>query len=137
MAVELSKVDDRIESREDLDSSSLAYYGVSWGGVMGTILPAVEDRIQINLLYVAGLLFQQALPEVDQIHYVSRVTQPTLMVNGEYDFFVPVDTSQKPLFDLLGTPESEKRYVVYPGSHSVPRTELMREVLEWLDIYAD
>jgi len=132
-AKDLARSIDYPESREDLDTSRLAYYGVSWGGVMGTILPAVEPRIKINVLYVAGLLFQRALPEVDQIHYVGRVTAPTLMINGEFDFFFPVETSQKPLYDLLGAEEENKRYVVYPGSHSVPRTELIREVLQWLD----
>ena len=63
------------------------------------------------------------------------MTAPTLMINGEFDFFFPVETSQKPLHDLLGVEEEDKRYVVYPGSHSVPRTELIREVLQWLDRY--
>jgi pimeloyl-ACP methyl ester carboxylesterase len=132
---DLARSIDYLESREDLTTEQLVYYGVSWGGVMGTILPAVEDRIRVNLLYVAGLLFQRALPEVDQINYVSRVRQPTLMINGEFDFFFPVETSQKPLHDLLGTPEEHKRYVVYPGSHAVPRAELVRELLDWLDRY--
>jgi hypothetical protein len=130
---DLARSIDYLESRDDMDTSSLAFYGASWGGVMGTILPAIEPRIKVNLLYIAGLLFQRALPEVDQINYVGQVRQPTLMVNGEFDFFFPLETSQKPLFELLGAPEDRKRYVVYPGSHSVPRGELVRELLEWLD----
>ena len=132
---DLARSIDYMESREDLDTSSLAYYGTSWGGVTGTILPAVETRIRIVMLYVAGILFQRALPEADQINFVGRVRQPTLMVNGEFDFFFPVATSQKPLYDLLGAPEEHKRYVVFPGSHSVPRTELVRELISWLDRY--
>jgi len=57
------------------------------------------------------------------------------MINGELDLFFPVETSQKPLYELLGASEDHKRYVVYPGSHSVPRTDLVRELLEWLDRY--
>jgi len=136
-AKDLARSIDYLESREEMDTSQLAFYGVSWGGVMGTILPAIETRIQINLLYVAGMLFQRALPEVDQINYVGRVRQPTLMINGEFDFFFPVETSQKPLYELLGTPTGDKKYVVYPGSHSVPRVELVRELLDWLDQYQD
>ncbi len=132
---DLARSIDYMETRDDLDTGRLAFFGASWGGVMGTILPAVEPRIQVNLLYVAGLLFQRALPEADQINYVGRVRQPTLMINGEFDFFFPVETAQKPLYDLLGTPQADKKYVVYPGSHAVPRTELVRELLEWLDRY--
>jgi hypothetical protein len=57
------------------------------------------------------------------------------MLNGEFDFFFPVETSQKPMFDRLGTPAEDKRYVVYPGAHSLPRTEVMTELLAWLDRY--
>ena len=74
-------------------------------------------------------------PEVDQINYVSRVTQPTLMLNGEYDFFFPVETSQKPMYELLGTPPEDKEYKIYPGAHSVPRIERTKELLAWLDRY--
>jgi hypothetical protein len=59
------------------------------------------------------------------------------MINGEFDFFFPVATSQKPLYDLLGAPEEHKKYVVYRGGHSVPQVELIREQLAWLDRYQD
>lgn len=39
------------------------------------------------------------------------------------------------MFDLLGTPEEHKKRLVYPGGHSVPRTEMIRESLAWLDEY--
>ena len=92
-------------------------------------------RFVCNVLLVAGLLFQRCLPEVDPIHYVSRVTQPTLMLNGEFDFFFPVETAQKPMFERLGTLAEHKRYLVYPGAHTVPRTELAAHMLGWLDKY--
>jgi formylglycine-generating enzyme required for sulfatase activity/dienelactone hydrolase len=132
---DLARSIDYLESREDMDTDRLAYIGYSWGGAMGTIMPAVEPRIKVNVLVVAGLLFQRALPEVDQVTYVSRVTQPTIMINGEYDFFFPVETSQKPLYDLLGAPEEHKKYVVFAGSHSISRSEMLREVFDWLDQY--
>ena len=134
-AKDLSRSIDYLETRDDIDSQRLAYYGLSWGGALGGIMPAVEPRLRCNVLYVAGMLFQPALPEVDQINYVPRVTQPTLMLNGEYDFFFPVETAQKPMFELLGTPPEHKQYKVYPGAHSVPRTELLKETVAWLDRY--
>lgn len=132
---DLSRSIDYLETRDDLSTENLVYAGYSWGGAMGTILPAIEPRIRVNVLVVAGFCFQRAMPEADQLTYVPRVTQPTVMINGEFDFFFPIETSQKPLYDLLGTPEADKKYVVFPGSHSIPRAGMIRETLEWLDRY--
>ena len=132
---DLSRSIDYLETRKDIDSRRIAYYGLSWGGALGAILPAVEPRIKANVLYVAGMTFQPALPEADQINYVTRVRQPTLILNGELDFFFPPETSQRPLFELLGTPPAHKKRLVFPGGHSVPRTEMIKESLLWLDRY--
>ena len=134
-AKDLSRSIDYLETRKDIDSSRIAYYGLSWGAALGAILPAVEPRIKANVLYVAGLYLQRALPEADQINYVTRVKQPTLILNGEFDFFFPAETSQRALFELLGTPRENKKRLVFPGGHSVPRTEMIRESLLWLDRY--
>jgi dienelactone hydrolase len=132
---DLSRSIDYLETRPDIDVSRLAYYGTSWGGALGAILPAVEKRIKVNVLYVAGLSFQRSLPEVEAVNYVGRVKQPTLILNGELDFYFPLETSQRPLFDLLGTPAKHKKRLVFPGGHSVPRTDTIRESLDWLDLY--
>ena len=57
------------------------------------------------------------------------------MLNGRHDYFFPVETSQKPFFEYLGTPPADKRWVVYPEAHTVPRAESMREIMAWLDHY--
>ena len=132
---DLARSIDYLETRKDLDTGRLAYYGLSWGAALGAILPAVEPRIKANILYVAGLQFQRALPEADAINYVTRVKQPTLILNGELDFFFPAETSQRPLFEMLGTPAAHKKRLVFPGGHSVPRTEMIKESLLWLDRY--
>jgi formylglycine-generating enzyme required for sulfatase activity/dienelactone hydrolase len=132
---DFSRSIDYLETRDDIDSEKLAYLGVSWGGNMGAIVPAVEKRLKASVLYVAGLQFQKALPEADAINYVTRVTLPTLMLNGENDFYFPLETSQRPMFELLGTPEKDKKWMVYKGGHSVPRIVLMKETLDWLDRY--
>jgi hypothetical protein len=60
---------------------------------------------------------------------------PVLMVNGRYDFTLPVESSQKPLYRLLGTAEADKRYVLLNTAHEVlaDRAQLMRTVFQWLD----
>ncbi len=132
---DLARTIDYVETREDLDATRIAYFGTSWGGALGAILPAVEQRIGANVLYVAGLCFQRALPEADQLNYVTRVTQPTLMLNGELDFFFPAETSQIPMFERLGTPTEHKKRLTYPRGHTVPKIDLITESLAWLDRY--
>jgi tRNA A-37 threonylcarbamoyl transferase component Bud32/dienelactone hydrolase len=134
-AKDCSRSIDYLETRPEIDRTKIAYFGVSWGGAMGGIVPAVEKRIKVNVLLVAGLLFQRALPEAEAIHFLPRITSPVLMLNGKYDFFFPYETSQRPFFELLGTPKSDKRLIVYEGGHSVPRTQLVKEALAWLDRY--
>lgn len=78
---------------------------------------------------------ERALPEVDQINYLPRITQPVLMLNGSYDMYFPVESSQKPMFSLLGSPQDQKKMRVYPSGHLVPPTEFIKETLAWLDTY--
>jgi len=125
---------DYLETRRDIDSSKLAYYGMSWGGVLGAIIPAVEPRLKASVL-VAGGFEGIGRPEVHQINYVTRVKTPTLMLNGKYDTLLPLDTSSKPMFDLLGTPAAHKRQILYETDHIPPRNEFIKETLAWLDRY--
>lgn len=134
-AKDMSRSIDYAETRSELDLSHLAYYGLSWGGAMGGLMPAVEPRIKVSALVVAGLDFPRTRPEVEPLNFLPHITAPTLMINGRYDFFFPVESSQDPMFRLLGTPAADKRHVVVEGSHEVPRAVLIREVLSWLDRY--
>ena len=130
---DFSRTIDYLETRKDIAADKVAYFGFSWGGAMGAIIPAVEERLKAAVLYVAGFCFQKTLPEVDQINFAPRVKIPVLMLNGKYDYFFPVDTSQKPFFALLGTPPENKRQIIYATSHIVPRPDLIKETLAWLD----
>ncbi|HKT59511.1 MAG TPA: protein kinase [Gemmatimonadales bacterium] len=134
-AKDLRRAVDYAETRPELTTERLAYYGVSWGGAMGGLMPAVEPRIRSSVLLVAGINFERVRPEVDPVNFLPRITIPTLMLNGRYDFYFPIETAQKPMLRLLGTPPDQKRYVVEDGSHYVPRTRLIQETLAWLDQY--
>jgi len=84
-----------------------------------------------------GLKFGKALPEVDALNFAPHVKVPVLMVNGRYDNLFPTETSQKPMFSLLGTPSRDKRHVVFEAGH-VPPSDLMRkDILDWLDLYQE
>ena len=123
-----------METREDIDNQKFAYYGMSWGGYLGAIIPAVEERFQTSILMGVGF-FDIGRTEVHQINYVTRVKTPTLMLNGEYDMLNPFEISVKPMFDLLGTPDEHKELKLYETDHIPPRNEFIKEILAWLDRY--
>ena len=125
---------DYLETRDDINTSKLAYLGMSWGGVFGAIIPAVEDRLKASVL-VPGAMMGKGRPEVNQINYIGRVTIPTLMLNGKYDTLAPLETAIKPMYELLGTPEEHKKLILYETDHIPPKTEFMKETLNWYDKY--
>jgi len=125
---------DYIETRPDIDSKKLAYLGYSWGARIAPMNLALEDRLGTGVLVVGGLRAKER-PEVQPFNYVARVRMPILMLNGRYDMTFPYEASAKPLFDLLGTPPEHKRQVLYETDHFVPRNELIKETLAWLDRY--
>jgi len=132
---DLGRTIDYLETRSDIDSSKLAYEGVSLGGAMGSLLPAVEDRIRALVLIVPGFFLTKCSPEVDQLNFAPRVKVPVLMLNGRFDFIFPVSSSQEPMFQMLGTPKEHKRRVVYETGHDIPQNEQIKETLDWLDRY--
>jgi len=132
---DLSRSIDYLESRSEIDTSKLAYFGYSWGGFMGAYNAAVEKRFKTSVLVLAGLIYQRTLPEVEMFNYLPRIKIPVLMLNGRYDPLFPYETSQLPFFELLGTPDEDKRIIVYEKAHNVPGTQLTKETLAWLDKY--
>jgi eukaryotic-like serine/threonine-protein kinase len=132
---DLSRSIDYLETRRDINPNKLAYEGDSWGAAMGALLPAVETRFKALILLAPGFFLQDRLPEVDQLNFAPHVKAPVLMLNGRYDFLWPPRISQEPMSRLLGTPTEHKRRVIYDTGHDVPRTELIKESLNWLDKY--
>jgi serine/threonine protein kinase len=126
---------DYLETRPDFDCQKIALCGASWGGIIGAIIPAVEPRVQAVMLVLGGLEANFALSEAQGLNYVSRITVPTLMLNGRRDMTFPLETCVRPAFNLLGTPEKDKRLVPYDTDHYVPKAELSQECLAWLNKY--
>jgi len=126
---------DYLETREDMDTDKIAFYGISWGGITGGLIPAVDKRVKTIVLSVGGLALQPSLPEVDQLNYLPRIEQPFIMMSGKYDFFFPYEFSQLPMLNLLGTPPEHKEHVLSETTHFFPQHELIKETLGWLDKY--
>lgn len=87
---DISRTIDYLETRDDIDAERIAYLGSSWGGAMGGIVLGVEKRFRAAVLNVAGLFVQKSQPVVDPIHFLPRVDTPVLMLNGKYDFLLPL-----------------------------------------------
>jgi len=132
---DLTRSIDYLETREDIDTARLGYLGRSWGGRMGTIISAVEDRLKLSIFVIGGLPSSKRLSEADPFNYVPNVNIPVLMLNGKYDFLFPYESTVKPLFDNLGTPEQHKKQLLYNTDHIVPKSEIIKETLNWLDKY--
>jgi dienelactone hydrolase len=123
---------DFLHTRKDVDTDNIAFYGVSWGGALAPIMLAVEDRMKTGILHAGGLMFQRSLPEVEPLNYLPRVKQPVLTLNGKYDWWMPLETSLIPMFQLLGTSAANKRHVLFETGHFLPEHETARESLDWL-----
>ncbi|NIS10767.1 MAG: hypothetical protein GWN97_02220, partial [Thermoplasmata archaeon] len=66
---------DYLETRPDIDGGKLAYYGMSWGGWLGAIIPGVEERLGASVL-VAGGMRGRSRPEVHELNYLTRIRTP-------------------------------------------------------------
>ncbi len=126
---------DFLETRTDIDREKLAYLGFSWGGEVAPVMLAVEGRFKAAILISGGLDPYKTLPEAEPFNFLSRVRIPVLMLNGRYDHRFPVEAAQLPFFRSLGTPEKDKKHVIYESGHAPPRKDYIRESLDWLDKY--
>jgi pimeloyl-ACP methyl ester carboxylesterase len=132
---------DYLETRPDIDPTKLAVLGVSTPTAVFQL--ALDKRLRAGVLHSVGLPpgLMQSLgwdvpPEIDPFHFAPRIQAPVLMLNGRYDPTFPPETHQKPLFQRLGTPEKDKRHLLFDCGHSLLRThDAIRETLAWLDRY--
>ena len=135
---DLGRAIDYVETRADLDADRLAYTGISWGSKLGPVMVAMEKRLKTAIFFVGGLSMQEAQPMVDVFNFLPRVTIPTFMFNGRYDSFFPLESSIMPMYENLGTPESDKKLTVTDANHFVASynmNQLISEALDWLDKY--
>jgi fermentation-respiration switch protein FrsA (DUF1100 family) len=145
---------DYLETRQDVDAERVALLGVSMGGIFGSILAAVEPRIDAAALIVAGgrwdlllensahpsavnlrnlipdiELVQQVMRGVEPVNFVGHIApRPLLMVNGEQDQVIPRACAEA-LHDAAGEP---KQVIWYQGGHIGMPPHVIGQVVEWL-----
>ena len=129
---------DYLSTRADIDSSRLAYLGVSVGSAEGVIFSTLlQDRLKTAIFLDGGYFLQQPPRGGDAADFAPRMKKPVLMVNGRYDYTFPLVKAQNPLFEMLGTATADKSHVVLETPHDVTeqRAQLVKAVLDWLDRY--
>ncbi len=128
---DLGRSIDYLETRADISTTPLGYFGISWGSAVAPIMLGVDDRITAAVLLSGGLVLQPTQPEVDPFNFLPRVTVPTRMINVPTDYFYPLETSQWPFYQFLGA--ESKDSVLVEGGHVPPMNLVARHTLEWLD----
>jgi hypothetical protein len=53
------------------------------------------------------------------------------MINVPNDYFYPLETSQRPFYQLLGSEVKDR--ILLEGGHSPPINDVAREALNWFD----
>ena len=135
MVQDIMRTVDYIEEQSDLDPDRIAFMGLSFGAELAVPV-AVEKRFASAVLIGAALdpAWIGGVPdEVAPWNHVSRITAPSIVINGEYDFMHPFEESQIPFFERIDVPASEKEFVVLPTGHVPPNNEVVGHALRWLD----
>ena len=91
-----------------------------------------EPRLRVAVSYVGFIPRRMIEPPADPLHALPHVRVPLLLLSGEFDSTAPLASARR-YFALL--PDGDKKHVVEPGGHFVPRERLVRETVDWLDRY--
>ena len=133
---EVGQLLDYLGTRPDIRADQVGWTSTSFGSSVWLTVLAMEPRFKAAVLLLAGFSYREMLPEVDPVNFVSRIKIPVLMLEARYDHLFPVELSQEPLFNLLGTPLDHKRQVLFDAGHGpLPRGQVIHESLAWLDKY--
>jgi len=128
---------DYLQTRADIDSSRIAYYGYSFGARSGSMILALDDRLKAGVFACGGFSKYAKRPEIDELNFAPRVRVPVLMINGRYDLHFPLPLHEA-LFERLGTPPDRKKHEVFDMGHgfsTANRSQITKDVLAWFDTY--
>lgn len=141
---DLRRAIDFLETQPEIDATRIGYYGISLGGIIGTIFCGIDDRVKVPVITLAGgglhLMFgTSALSEetteylslIDPINYVEKITpRPLLMINAEQDEVVPPMMSKL----LFRTAAEPKKIIWYPAKHrTVSPEKVYQDGIDWYD----
>ncbi|MGO4292013.1 alpha/beta hydrolase family protein [Chitinophaga sp. RAB17] len=102
-----------LRSKPELDSNRIALTGISWGGIISSLLAGVDNRYQVVVpVYGCGYLFENSsmrreldllsaadrqtwIQQYDPSQYISKAVMPVLFVNGTNDGHFYLDSYKK------------------------------------------
>ena len=129
-----------LQTRPEIDRERIGFHGASFGAMWAPVFLALEPRLKTGILLMGGLIgplqSRDILPpEINPATFAPRTRASVLMLNGREDLIFIYETSQVPLFRLLGSPANKKKHKTYPGAHSVFGwyDEMVRDTHDWLD----
>jgi uncharacterized protein len=146
---------DLLTQQPEVDANRIGLTGYSLGAILGTMVTAVEPRIQTSVLVVGGgdwktILGQsqerdaaarraqgtvnpddfKKLEDVDPVNFAAHIApRPLLFINGKQDNIIP-EAAAKALFDAAKEP---KQQIWLNAGHFLPPTETGRLTIEWFD----
>lgn len=143
---DLRRAVDFIETRKELDTSRIGFFGISLGGIIGTVFCGVEQRVKVPVIALAGggmhLMFgmdalsddtKDYLSMIEPNNFVEKITpRPLLMINAENDDIVPPMMS-KLMFKVADEP---KEIIWYPSKHhDIPIDKVYPDGVSWFKKY--
>lgn len=141
---DLRRAIDFIETRKEIDHNRIGYFGISLGGITGTVFCGVDKRVKVPVMVLAGgqmnLMFgtdalssdtQDYLSIIEPMNFVKQIApRPLLMVNAENDEIV-LPLMSKLLYKKA---ESPKNIIWYPAKHhTIPVDKVYKDGIEWFD----
>lgn len=142
--IELRRAVDVLASRSDVDPKRIAFVGMDYGAMHGSVLAGVEKRIKAFVLIVPthryinwnSLLngdtftmpYRKGMQSLDPISYISQASAPVLFQFSNADRFV----AEEDALQLYTTAKEPKNIQWYKGDHEVSFPMGQNDRLEWL-----
>lgn len=142
---------DYIVGRDDIDGERVVLVGLSMGAILGSVVAAVDERVDAAALIVGGGDWEQILSasdhpvaarfreagitdggmlaRVDPVNFVGKISpRPVLFVNGTQDDIIPRPAAEA-LHEAAGEPSE---VVWYEGGHVGITPDAIFGFVEWL-----
>ena len=117
---------DHVLKQPNIDSSKIAWYGISMGTAYGLPLVAADPRIKASALGMWGTC---RTPNERLIQDAKKISTPVLF-QTKLDDEIFTKEGQQHLFDFITSEQKELRS--YPGGHTDPKTNQLDDIVQFL-----